>query len=404
MTLEELVAGAGLPSFPIVFALALVLAIVLGIGGILTPIIIQVLQIADYAYINARVRSMDSRLIKDEKLKEMLAASSLAEVVAALETTEYAPYLREMMGESEEGRSESIERALNRHTADTYKDLSKMLFNTTKTPDLQDFLDLMLRKWDVYNIKRVLRGVQAERSVDELRADIIPMAVGQDRKVLDLSGILEARSVEEVVSGLSGTPYAALNEALPLYDQTKNLTILEAKLDKIFYETLWNNVIIQRIDDNLTFVRLYLSAVIDVLNLKILFRAKRDALPGNIIENYLIKGGELPESKIKNLLEMETVGNMVASLEGTRYYEPLTGILEEYDATGSVLSLEMALDNFLADRANDLYTMQPFGMGPVIGYISKKDTEVRNVRAVARGVEVGLSSDDIRKLMVRVGA
>ncbi|MCX6669026.1 MAG: ATP synthase A1 subunit C [Methanothrix sp.] len=405
MTVEELVTSVGFPSIPLAFMVMLAGALVIGIGAILVWGIMHVIDLSGYAYIHARVMSMESRLIREEKLKEMMGASTLAGVHAALETTDYSPYLQEMM----EARAEAIERALNKHMAETYHDISKMVFNSLGVSDLKKLLDIILQKWDVYNLKRILRGIYAERSIDEIRADLVPVGkLEQDRKTLDL--LVGAKSMEEAISGLVGTPYAALATSLPAFDQTKNLTVLEAKLDKILYENLWKvwkEVMPKKSgSDNagdMFYLNAYLAALIDVLNLKFLFRGKGDKVPSGTLESYLVAGGDLPASLVKGLIEMETVGSMVSALEGTKYYQPVVGAAQEYDATGSILPIETALDKYLAKVTNDLSRMKPFGMGPVIRYLSKKEIEIRNIRAIARGKEVGLSLDDITKLIVKVG-
>ncbi|HPY71880.1 MAG TPA: ATP synthase A1 subunit C [Methanothrix sp.] len=391
MTLEELAASLGFSSFPPLFAVALAVALVVGLI-IFVPVLLRVIEIADYAYSNSRIQVMSSRIIREDKLKEMIEASSLAEVVAALETTEYSPYLREMMEE----RSESIERALNRHTADAYREVATMV-----PMNLKKILTVLIRKWDVYNIKLILRGVYAERSPDDIRADLVQVGELDPQKIGELA---EARSLEEAISNLDGTPYSRLAESLQIFDQTRNLTVLEAKLDNILYEDAWKNATSQPVDENLLALKNYLATNIDVVNLKFVFRAKKDGLAAGSIENYIVKGGGLQESFIKSTLEVDTVDNVVASLEGTKYYQPVIGAVPEYESTGSILPIELALDGYLARVGKDISITQPFGIGPAIGYLSLKEMEVRNVRTLARGIEAGLSPDEIRNLIMKVGS
>ncbi|MHC1630887.1 MAG: ATP synthase A1 subunit C, partial [Methanotrichaceae archaeon] len=380
----------GFSSFSSLFTLAAVLALVLGLA-IFVPILLRVIEIASYAYSNTRIRVMESRIISEEKLREMIEASSLAEVVAALETTEYSPYLREMMEE----RSEAIERALNRHTADVYRDIAMMV-----PQDLKNIFVMLLRKWDIYNIKLILRGVYAERSPDEIRANLIPVGEIEPSQINDIA---ESRSIEELVTNLDDTLYSSLSESLQLFDQNKNLTILEAKLDQILYEDTWKDVISRPLNDNLLALKNYLATNIDIVNLKFLFRAKKDGLPAGNIESYLVEGGNLPESLLKGVLDIEAVDNIIAALEGTTYYQPVLNAVPEYEATGSILPIELALDGYLVKVGKDISITQSFGIGPAIGYLSMKDMEIRNVRTLARGIEAGLSQDEIRNLIMKVG-
>lgn len=390
MTLEGLAASLGFSSFQTLFTVAIAVAVVIGLI-IFVPILIRVIEIANYAYASSRIQVMASRIIPEEKLREMIEASSLAEVVAALETTEYSPYLREIMEE----RSEAIERALNRHTADVYNDIAMMV-----PQNLKKIFVMLLRKWDVYNLKLILRGVYAERSPDEIRADLVPVGELEQSRI---SEIAEARSVEEIVSNLDGTLYSTLAESLQVFDQTKNLTILEAKLDKILYEDTWKDVTSQPLDDNLLALKSFVATNIDVANLKFLFRAKKDGLPAGSIEGFLVGGGDLSENLLRGILEVDTVDNIVAALENTKYYPSVLDAVPEYESTGSILPIELALDGHLVRVGKGISISQPFGIGPAIGYISAKEMEIRNVRTLARGIEAGLPPDEIRGLIMKVG-
>jgi vacuolar-type H+-ATPase subunit C/Vma6 len=50
----------------------------------------------------------------------------------------------------------------------------------------------------------------------------------------------------------------------------------------------------------------------------------------------------------------------------------------------------------------DISVKNPFGAGPLMGFLSLKDAEMRNVRAIAIAKEAQLDHDTIRSLMVSV--
>ena len=75
-----------------------------------------------------------------------------------------------------------------------------------------------------------------------------------------------------------------------LYEQEKSLLPVEAMLDKILLEGMWNAV---TSDNELTALVPGFAARIDALNLKIILRAKNDHLLFADIENYFIAGGDM---------------------------------------------------------------------------------------------------------------
>lgn len=84
------------------------------------------------------------------------------------------------------------------------------------------------------------------------------------------------------------------------------------------------------------------------------------------------------------------------------FYNSLMEVLPEYERTHSLLSLEKALDESLLRTGWDISVKHPFGIAPLMGFLSLKEVEMRNVRALAVAKEANLNHDDIRSLMVTI--
>lgn len=136
MTLEELATSLGFPSFPLLFAIAIALALVLGLI-IFIPILLKVIEIASYAYSNSRIRVMESRIISEDKLREMIEASSLAEIVTALDG-----YLVKV------GKDISITQPFGIGPAIGY---------------------LSMKDMEIRNVRTLARGIEVGLSPDEIR-------------------------------------------------------------------------------------------------------------------------------------------------------------------------------------------------------------------------------------------
>ena len=57
-------------------------------------------------------------------------------------------------------------------------------------------------------------------------------------------------------------------------------------------------------------------------------------------------------------------------------------MLPEYNETGSVALFEQALDKFLVDSAKSYSMKKPLGIGPIIGFLSQKEVEVKNLNSL----------------------
>jgi V/A-type H+-transporting ATPase subunit C len=102
---------------------------------------------------------------------------------------------------------------------------------------------------------------------------------------------------------------------------------------------------------------------------------------------------------LKELAEAESIEGVISALEGTIYGSIISENLEEYEKTGSVYVFEKALDKHLAEVGRKLSLRQPFGVGPIIGLITSKEQEIKNLKIIIKGKIEGLSSNQIRELL-----
>jgi len=141
--------------------------------------------------------------------------------------------------------------------------------------------------------------------------------------------------------------------------------------------------------------------MIDIENLKIILKGKADGLSSEAISNYTTsKGYELASWKLKELADVESIEGVISSLDGTKYAPIVTENLEEFEKVKSVYVFEKALDSYLVQMGKKLSLRQPFGIGPIIGLITSKELEIRNLKIIIKGKIEGLSASEIREILV----
>lgn len=317
----------------------------------------------------------------------MIEADSIAELAARLENTDYAFAMPDLVLDN----AEAIERLLIRYAAAVYQELAEMM-----PKKISPAFSFLLQEWDVRNIKVILRGIRRGLPAGEILSRVIP--VGELSSSL-LSKLAEAGSVEQSIALLEGSPYAFLAELVQRYEQERRLLGIEAALDKNLLETMWNRVMAE---PELTVLRPFLAARLDGINLKILFRAKRDLVPLSEIMPHLIGGGEILDGPLKIFDEVDEIGALIASIEWSPFYHPLTDVFPEYEKTGSLAILEKVVDETVLKVGRDTAIKFPYGIAPVAGYLALREAELRNVRAIARLKEAGIAPDKIRELVLVV--
>lgn len=379
----SIVAQMGFPSIdPFLGLLALVGLIV---GAIVIVVIIRpLLDIFPYAYPNARVRARTGKILTEKQLTEIIESNDLTEVTNYLRgLPDYAKYIDQY----------PLEKALDTHLADNYETLTQIV-----PKEIKPIFSVLLQKWDIRNIKSIIAAKEADLSREETVNLIVPFGELKD----SLDKLLDAKNVTEIINGLEGTAYAhVLDDALPAYQKTGMVLPLEASLDKFFLENLLTAAA-NPSDESARALHSYIGTQIDAANLGVILRAKAEGLKYDDIQPYIISDGyQIREWKLKDLMESENVGNVVSSLDGTEYAQILNDALPEYQKTGSVAPLEAALDEKVRQTAKALSVRIPFGIGPIVGFLNKKEKEIRNLKVITRAKrEIGFPNSKIKELLV----
>jgi len=367
------------------------LVLLLLVLGLSLPLLIFLMRtlgtILPYLYATARIRAKEARLLKPEALEELVNTGSVAEIASLLENTEYALAMQGLVLEN----AESIEQLLERQSADMFSEVASMM------PDkVQAVFAFLRQQWDVRNLKALVRGVRAGLSAERIMASLLPYGT------LDpefLKKMAEAAGIEDVLPLLEPTPYGELAQMLPAYEQAASLVPLECALDRVLLESMWRQV---EAGGPLQVLQPSFAGRIDALNIKILMRAKRDHLLLSDVEPYLVAGGAASQPLARAFDEVDDVSALASELEGTLYYKPVMDALADYDRAGSLFALEKALDETVLAIGRDTAVKQPYGIAPVLGFLARKDVEVRNIRAIARAKEAGLAPECIHELVLNV--
>jgi V/A-type H+-transporting ATPase subunit C len=381
--ITSVVNALGFTSIESFLGLIFMVGAIIGVIAVIATIR-PVLDNFPYAYPNARVRARMGRLLTEKQLSEIIEADNVEEVKNYLRgLPDYAKYVDQY----------PLEKALDTQLAETYDTLAKI------TPaGIQPIFKVLLQKWDVTNIKSIIIAKESGLSREETADLLIPF--GELTGTMDK--LLDAKTVTDIITGLEGTEYArVLDDALSEYENTGMILPLEASLDKYFLDNLLTAAS-NPADESARVLHSYIGAQVDATNLSIILRSKVEGLKYDSIQPYIVPNGyQIREWKLKDLMEAEDVGGVISSLEGTEYAQILADSLPEYTKTGSVAPLETALDEQIRKTAKALSMKIPFGIGPIVGYLNKKDKEIRNLKVITRAKrEIGFPNSKIKEMLI----
>jgi len=341
-------------------------------------------------YVNSRVRARRAALFDEEDYRKLVRMGT-GEIARYMEETEYETEMNEL-GARHSG-VDLIEYALNRNLAKHFDDLLGWAEGS-----LYDRIANYLRKFDAWNAKTAIRGVYSGASADDIRTDYIRAGEFDDSLLDQLAA---ATTVEEVVELLSGTIFEeGLAAAYEEFEESDVLVPLENSIDKTFYEHLLEGIDPRRVNRN-TPQGLY----VEVLQAEIDFRNVRNALrlsrTGTDLDpdEYYIEGGRLfDRGELRALVT--SFEDLVEHIRESVYGEELSAALSELDSAESLIEFEQALDAALLEYSDHLSYTYPVSICSALSYILAKEREVENIRAIARGREVGLSPEEIEQELV----
>lgn len=380
--ITSIVSSIGFPSNEAFIALLFMVLAAVAVIVVITTIR-PVLSMFPYTYPNARVRARHGRLFSDKEFSEIIESQNVEEVKNYLRgVPDYAKYIDKY----------PLEKALDAQLAETYDLIAKISPDNSK-----EIFKFLLKRWDIKNIKSIIIAKEAGLSQAETRDMIVPFGELTDK----LDSLIEAENVTEVINGLEGTEYPKiLEDAVPIYKETGLLLPIEDAMDKYILRNLLRTSATPE-DDNTSLLHNYIGTMVDVANIKIILRAKVDNLKFEDIEAYMISDGyQVREWKLKELMEAEDVEGVISGLEGTDYAPLLSEAMSEYKETGSMASLESSLDGYVTKTAKTISRKNQFGIGPMIGFLSSKEIEIKNLKIIARGKREGEISPSMIKEML----
>ena len=381
-SITTIVTALGFPSVESFIGLLLVGGAIIG-AIVVIATIRPILDLFPFAYPNARVKARIGRLINEKQFSEILETENLEEFMNYLRgLPDYAKYVDRF----------PVEKALESQLAETYETVSKIAPASIREP-----FRVNLKKWDIRNIKSLITAKDAGLGAEETLNLLVPF--GEIYETLE--ALTDSETVQDVVAGLEGTEYAqVLEDALSEYGETGMVLPLEAALDRYYLENMMRAVGSPS-DDNTKLLHTYFGTQVDISNIKIILRAKADGLSYDDISPYMIQEGyQLREWKLKDLMEAEDVSGVISGLEGTDYGPMLSEALSEYSATGSISVFERVLEENLNRMARNFALKKPFGVGPMIGFLSRKEVEVRNLKVIARSKrEPGFPESIVKEML-----
>ena len=344
---------------------------------------------SNYPYLCARVKAKKSFLLKKDVFHRMLSME-LAEIGRYLGETQYREEISSLA--TDYSGATLIEIGLSQNLAKTYSDILNYSVGHSKL-----LISEYLHRWDIYNVKTIIRGKLTKASLEDIREILVPAG---SLKLDHVNQMVQSSSWDELIDRLRQQKVVYVDEEmLRAAISSGKLGALEDSLDKEYYHSLFQSIEDKNMSEAhfLDFIR----REIDITNLKTIFKLKSEGASGESLSQYFIPGGM--EYKVDKLSKLSASGGMKELMDEFRqstYAEMIRSEIEQFEKDEDTSSLLRALDKVLLSTAEKFSRLYPLSVLPVLGYLLAKKTEADNIRIIARGKESGLQPELIKKLLV----
>ncbi len=338
------------------------------------------IRLGRYPYTYVRTAVMKSLLFKESDYHKMLKMS-FDEIAKFLQETNYKKEINDLA--TQYSGPDLLELALNRSLSYSMKKLAKISQNELRRVVLEYAM-----RWDIEDLKTIIRG---KFTMTDQKLIAASLSAAGTLSMSFLMSLLQKSSIEEILKANGLVDYSSLGPAVKELNEGKSLSAVENTMDKWYYKRLIEFSML--LPKQGVLFRNFLIREIEVLDLLTIFRLKKVQYKKEAINFFLIN----PEGRIARLAEAENIEEAAKLLEGTSYKDMVEKGMREFRENNSLITLEAGLYKNLLRDASLLLHQHPLSVDVILGYMLAKDIEVRNLRLLIKGKQLGLGEEFIEK-------
>lgn len=348
----------------------------------------------DAGYANARLRGMRAHLFPMDFYQRLIEASDVPEIIKDLMETSYSADLE---AELVRGRTAAVvDDALKNNMARAYRKVLAFIH-----PKGRELLHTLLGRWDVFNIKTILRGAHNHVAFEEMKESFFPAGYMGEEELEALAKIEEVRAIVDTMAMWQLVYATPLRRAYPEYARDNDLAPLELSLDRQYAEWAASRLRGDQLDVEVA--RRVLGMQIDTSNLVMVFRLLKADTESIRPDRYFLEGGRAVRKDVfLDLAKLSDVDEVLDRLKGSPYSDALDEAALRYLENNSIPVFERALEEQLMRRALMSGVKDPHGVGVAIAFLYGKQNEITNLRIIVKGNAVGMPADRVREELILV--
>jgi V/A-type H+/Na+-transporting ATPase subunit C len=328
------------------------------------------------------------RMLKKSELHTLAEARDMDELVTRMKNTIYLEAFAKL---SKPYTAEKIEGALKEYLVNAH---AKMV-NITGGAGI---LNAYFVKYITWDLKIILKGKALGKSYEELLPKVNLRAeelVGRRDVVVKA---LVAKNIEEAVAALSSSEFGEdAAKAAAIYKEKGDLRIFDTYLDHVFYHDLGRAMTAESQSPD---VKKVASTDIDSYNVLAVLRGKFWGLGSNDINDLIVTTTpKITRDILEKMINSEKTSEALAELSNTVYDSIIPqSAPNDIDA---IMQLESGFEAIGLKRVIGSFRTM-FSVGIMLGALKLMMVEVRNLSAIASGIEQNVPTETIVSRLIKM--
>ena len=345
----------------------------------------QKLRLGKYPYTYARTAVMKSLLFKKEDYHKMLKMG-FSEIAKFMQESNYKKEISELA--SSHSGADLLELALNKNLAYTFKKLMRI-----SPKELGLIVREYAKRKDIDDLKTIIRG-KFTNTPEKKVFDSITSAGTLSREYQH--ELIKKESIERVLKDNKIADFTLLERGLSYLKEKNSLAMIENALDRYYFDNLVE--FSKLLPQEGALFRKFLVMEVEILNILTLLRLKKSKIEN--ARDFIIAAKGLINPKIAKMSELDDFDALIKALEETHFKKAIDKGVEDFKNTGSLITLETELSKCLQKQSSLLLHQHPLSVDIILGFMLAKDIEIRNLRILIKGKQLGLSEEFIEKQLV----
>ena len=331
----------------------------------------------EYAFANGRIKKLEKGLLNKDILDRMIKSSDAVSALKILTESGLNDYSFDLNNPA------NYENSLNQELLKTY-DIIK---NISKVSTFNFLYFTFASKYDFHNIKILIKSKYLKKDIsNELFSPI---------RTIDIEKLNSAIK-DEMYEDIPDSFEFLIKKTFSEYSKFNDPEIIDFILDKERYIMIFNKIKeVEIIETEELFLRRFIKINIDLNNIISCIRAKVRGDRKSFTKEFLIPEGDF---KIENIVEIydSPLSSWCEKLIHTDYKNVVETGVNYFQKNNSLMELEKLRDNFIINFSK-IGKYVTFGIEPLVGFITAKENDIKNIRIILSGKLNKLSPDQIKE-------